>query len=187
MILTVSRLLAYKGHDVVFRALAALPDEVRGRFVYLVAGRGPDRGRIEATADRLGVAHLVRWPGFVDEDRLPELYRAADLFALCTRATDRREVEGFGLALLEAQACGTPVVGTASGGIPDAVVPGEGGWLIDPDDDEALADILYRLDDDPASFRGAGAAARARAERDGTWDRYLERFEAALRAEGLLS
>lgn len=186
VIVTVARLLAYKGHDVVFRALAALPNDVRGRFVHIIAGRGPDRAIIEAEARRLGVADRVRWQGFVAEEDLPELYRAADLFALCTRATDRREVEGFGLALLEAQACGTPVVGTASGGIPDAVAPGEGGWLIEPDDHEALAHLLRRLDDDAAEFRRAGEAARARVERDGTWDRYLDRFEATLRAEGLL-
>ncbi len=187
VIVTVARLLAYKGHDVVFRALAALPDNVRGRFVHVVAGRGPDRALIEAEAHRLGVADRVLWLGFVDEADLPQLYRAADLFALCTRATDRREVEGFGLALLEAQACGMPVVATASGGIPDAVAPGEGGWLIEPDDHRALADLLLRLDEDPAEFRRAGAAARARVEREGTWDGYLDRFEATLRAEGLLS
>ncbi len=185
-IVTVARLLAYKGHDVVFRALAALPDDMRGRFVHIIAGRGPDRAVIEGEAQRLGVADRVRWEGFVAEADLTELYRAADLVALCTRATDRREVEGFGLALLEAQACGTPVVGTASGGIPDAVAPGEGGWLIEPDDHEALAHLLRRLNDDPAEFRRAGEAARARVERDGTWDRYLDRFEATLRAEGLL-
>ncbi|MHB1558655.1 MAG: glycosyltransferase family 4 protein [Isosphaeraceae bacterium] len=187
VIVTVARLLAYKGHDVVFRALTLLPDDVRGRFVHIVAGRGPDRERLGTEARRLGVADRVRWLGFVGEADLPELYRAADLFALCTRATDRREVEGFGLALLEAQACGTPVVGTASGGIPDAVAPGEGGWLIEPDDYRALADLLRRLDDDPAKFRRAGDAARARVEREGTWDSYLDRFEATLRAEGLLT
>jgi phosphatidylinositol alpha-1,6-mannosyltransferase len=184
---TVSRLHAYKGHDVAFRALGSLAAPVRERFVYLIAGRGPDRDLIQAEARRQGVDHLVRWLGFVAEEALPDIYRASDLFVLCTRETARQEVEGFGLALLEAQACGTPVVGTRSGGIPDAVVPGEGGWLIEPDDAPMLARILLALDNEPASFRDAGIAARRRVERESTWDRYVERFEATLLAEGLLS
>ena len=187
VISTVSRLNAYKGHDLVFRALASLPLAVREQFVYVIGGRGPDQGFLQTEAERWGVDSLTRWLGFIAEDALPDLYTASDLFVLCTRETSQQEVEGFGLALLEAQACGTPVVGTRSGGIPDAVVHGEGGWLIDPDDFQGLASILRRLDDDPRSFQAAGAVARARVEREGTWDQYVDRFEAALQSEGFLS
>jgi phosphatidylinositol alpha-1,6-mannosyltransferase len=182
---TVARIQAYKGFDVIFKALAGLPPSVRERFVHLIAGRGPDLEILRERAREMGVDSLVRWLGYVPEDDLPNLYRAADLFALCTRETHQQEVEGFGLAFLEAQACGTPAVGTRSGGIPDAISHGEGGWLIDSDDASALAEILHRLDDDPESFRRAGVAARARVERECTWDHYLRRFEAALEGEGL--
>ena len=183
---SVARLHAYKGHDVVLAALASLPTEVRSRVTYLVAGRGPDLGRLQQRAASLGIDEGVRWLGFVDESRLPDFYRACDLFALCTREdASAREVEGFGLAFLEAQACGTPALGTRTGGIPDAVEHGDGGWLIEQDDADALAGHLRRLVEQPEIAAGAGAAARARVERDFTWDHYLRRFEAALAAEGL--
>jgi phosphatidylinositol alpha-1,6-mannosyltransferase len=156
---SVSRLHAYKGHETVLRALAQLPEMVRRRFVYLVAGKGPYELALRSEADRLGLGSTMRWLGFVPEEDLPELYRASDLFVLCTReTTDQQEVEGFGMVFLEAQACGTPVVGTRTGGIPDAVREGEGGWLIDQDDATALARVLAQLAVDPAPFRAAGVA-----------------------------
>lgn len=183
---SVSRLHAYKGHETVLRALAQLPEMVRRRFVYLVAGKGPYELALRSEADRLGLGSTMRWLGFVPEEDLPELYRASDLFVLCTReTTDQQEVEGFGMVFLEAQACGTPVVGTRTGGIPDAVREGEGGWLIDQDDATALAQVLAQLAEDPAPFRAAGVAARKRVERECTWDHYMERFLSALSAQGI--
>jgi phosphatidylinositol alpha-1,6-mannosyltransferase len=183
---SVSRLHAYKGHETVLRALAQLPEVVRRRFVYLVAGTGPYESALRSEADRLGLASTVRWLGFIPDENLPDLYRASDLFVLCTReATDQAEVEGFGLVFLEAQACGTPVVGARTGGIPDAVREGEGGWLIDQDDAVTLAAILAQLAEDPAPFRAAGLAARKRVERECTWDHYMERFLSALSAQGI--
>ena len=87
--------------------------------------------------------------------------------------------------IAEAQACGTPVVGTRTGGIPDAVREGEGGWLIEQDDAEGLAGILSRLADSPDEFRSAGRAARARVEREFTWERYMTRFVAELASRGI--
>jgi phosphatidylinositol alpha-1,6-mannosyltransferase len=183
---SVSRIQAYKGHETVFRAMAALPAPLRDRFIYLVAGRGPDVGLLRAKAEELGVTDLVRWLGYVAEEDLPELYRATDLFTLCTRETPEfQEVEGFGLVFLEAQACGTPVVGTRTGGIPDAITHQDGGWLIEADDVQGLSDLLLELCECPESFRRAGEAARRRVERECTWDHYLGRLQRALHAEGI--
>lgn len=183
---SVSRINFYKGHEVVFRALAALPPDARGRFTYLVAGRGPDEGRLRELSAGLGLDGVVRWLGYVAEDDLPDVYRASDLFALCTREVhEAQEVEGFGLVFLEAQACGTPVVGTRTGGIPDAVHEGRGGWLIEQDDHDALARLLKTLADDPQEFRRAGIEARRRVEEEATWDHYVRRLEAALERGGL--
>ena len=89
-------------------------------------------------------------------------------------------MEGFGLAFLEAQACGTPVVGTRTGGIPDAVKDGEGGWLIEADDCAALGAILRNLIRSPESFASAGRLARRRVEHECTWNRYFENLSSAL-------
>jgi len=183
---TVARLCAYKGHDVVLRALASLPMEQRQEFAYLVAGKGPSLESLQRTARELGVDSLVHWLGFVPEAQLNTLYNASDLFVLCTREIrGSQEVEGFGLAFLEAQACGVPVVGTRTGGIPDAICEGEGGWLINQDDHHQLATVLNALALEPERFRAAGRAARARVERECTWEHYFQRFRAVLSAEGI--
>jgi len=186
VVLTVARLERYKGHDLVLRALSSFPEDLRGQFVYLVAGKGPDREWLEQEARRLGVQDQLRLLGHVPDEELPALYQAADLFVLCTRESAvRQEVEGFGLAFLEAQACGTPVVGSRTGGIADAVREGEGGWLIGPDDGDALGGLLRRLAADPESFGRAGADARARVERECAWSRYIERLVSEASRQGV--
>jgi phosphatidylinositol alpha-1,6-mannosyltransferase len=183
---SVCRIHAYKGHDVALRAMAAISERERKNMVYLIAGKGPHRDEVERLATELGLTAHVRFLGFVPEEELPYLYRASDLFLLCTReSAERREVEGFGLVFLEAQACGTPVVGVRTGGIPDAVKEGEGGWLIEQDDVVAVSKILSRLVDGPAAFREMGARARERVERECTWDQYMRRFVCAMESEGI--
>jgi phosphatidylinositol alpha-1,6-mannosyltransferase len=188
VICSVSRLTGYKGHDTVLDALAVLPAHIRERMVYLIAGKGPARAALELRAERLGIGGTIRWLGFVPDHDLPVLYNASDLFVLCTRENaSSQEVEGFGLVFLEAQACGTPVVGTNTGGIPDAIQHGCGGWLIPQNDPAALSSWLTRLAEAPQEFRLAGKAARARVERECTWSGYFRRLARALEAHGLLT
>ncbi len=181
VVTTVSRLHEYKGHDVVLEALAAIPEKILSGFTYLIAGKGPERSRLEERAIRLGLETTVRWLDYVSDEDLPDLYRASDLFVLCTRES-MHDVEGFGLAFLEAQACATPVVGTRTGGIPDSVIEGEGGWLIEQDDSRHLVNLLTDLATDPQRFRFAGLQARARVERHCTWEQYARRLAAAANA-----
>jgi len=178
---TVSRLDSYKGHDLVLKAMAASSERVRRNLIYLIAGKGPHHGELERQVSELGLMEQVRFLGFVPEDDLPDLYRASDLFLLCSReVAERQQVEGFGLVFLEAQSCGTPVIGTRTGGIPDAVKEGEGGWLIEQDDVRALSTFLTQLVDDPSVFQAAGQRARNRVERFCTWEHYMAQFVAAL-------
>jgi phosphatidylinositol alpha-1,6-mannosyltransferase len=186
VIVTTSRLHLYKGHSLVFQALAALPTEVRDSFVYLIAGQGRDMSRLQHDAEALGLERVVRWLGYVPEPDLPELYHSANLFVLCTREdAGEPDVEGFGLALLEAQACGIPVVGTRTGGIPEAVSEGWGGWLIHQDDSRALAAIFAGLVEAPDEFDRMGRIARQRVERECTWEHYMDLLAQLLRKRGV--
>ena len=122
VILSVGRLdkrEAYKGQDRVIDALPKLD------ALYLIAGDGDDRPRLEAQAARAGVTDRVRFLGRVAEADLPDLYRAADLFALPSTG------EGFGIVYLEAMACGTPAIGLRAGGAPDALGDGELGIVVE--------------------------------------------------------
>jgi phosphatidyl-myo-inositol dimannoside synthase len=125
VILSVSRLDAgqrHKGQDRIIRLLPMLVE--RGLDVlYLIAGEGDDGARLRALADATGVAGRVRFLGRTPDDQIAELYRAADLFALPSTG------DGFGIVFLEAMACGTPVLGLAAGGVPDALADGELGAL----------------------------------------------------------
>lgn len=186
VVCSVSRIHAYKGYETVLKALAALSPHERTQITYLIAGKGPDLELLKRRARELGVDQQVRWLGFVPDDDLPDLYRAADLFVLATQERPgEQSVEGFGLVFLEAQACGTPVVGTRTGGIPDAITDGDGGWLIEQDDVSALAGIFRRLVGEPDTFTDMGRLARRRVEREFTWEHYLMRLHDALHNAGI--
>jgi phosphatidylinositol alpha-1,6-mannosyltransferase len=120
VILTVGRLdgrNGYKGHD---RVLRLLPDLLNryGKVQYLIAGQGEDRERLECLAADLGVTTATRFLGRVPDKDLPDLYRAADVFAMPSAG------EGFGIVYLEAMACGTPAIGLDVGGVRDAFADG---------------------------------------------------------------
>lgn len=136
VILTVGRLAAgeqYKGHDRVIPLLKCL-SESGVAPLYLIAGEGDDRPRLEALVRHHGVGAQVRFLGYVPREQLPDLYRAAQLFVLPSSG------EGFGIVLLEAMACGTPAVGLAHGGVLDALCDGELGLVLK--EEELLPGLL---------------------------------------------
>ncbi|WP_162199408.1 glycosyltransferase [Aurantiacibacter luteus] len=108
----------YKGHDLVMD-LVARQNQDGEKIRYLIAGDGDDRERLVQLADRLGISNLVDFLGIVPAEDLPDLYRAADLFALPSTG------EGFGIVFVESMACGTPAIGLNVGGSPDALCHGE--------------------------------------------------------------
>lgn len=179
LLLTVGRLVPRKGIDTVLRALPALARRVP-RLMYLVAGTGPDRPRLERLARTLGVADRVRFLGQIPNEQLPQYYSAADVFVMPAREAPP-DVEGFGLVFLEANACGTPVIGARSGGIPDAIQHGTTGLLVPPSDAEALADAAARLLTDPERAERLGRQGRHRAQHEASWDHIAQRIHALLK------
>jgi phosphatidylinositol alpha-1,6-mannosyltransferase len=132
----------------------------------VIAGTGPERERLGTLAGDLGCAADVIFAGHVSDEELPSLYAAADVFVMPSRALPGRDgIEGFGIVFLEAAACARAAVGARTGGIADAVVDGETGILVDPDDLPALERVLSGLLAAPADAARLGAAARRRAER----------------------
>ena len=168
-LLTVARLDFHKGIDTVIRALPAIRAAVPGAR-YAVAGVGSRRAALEALVAELGLGDAVRLLGFVPEADLPALYNAADVFVLASRRHDLL-VEGFGISCVEASASGLAVIGSRSGGIPEAVREGETGLLVDPDDPAAVAAAAVRVLEDEALRRRLGAAGRAAVEHYYNWDR----------------
>jgi len=162
-----------KGYHISLTAFARLQERFPAA-VYQIVGRPPDDSYRTHLEDIIRREKLrgVRFLGTLDPAHLDRLYRDASVFLLLSQEVDRY-FEGFGLVFLEAGAYGLPCVGSRSGGIPDVVIDGENGFLIDPTDADAAGRAMIRLAEDPALSSRMGLAGRERAEHL-TWERYAE-------------
>lgn len=126
----------YKGLDVLLKAMAHLREIMEYPPKLIVGGDGELRERYESLAAELGVEDCVSFIGFISADDLPNAYSAADIFVLPSLSSDQ---EGFGLVLLEALACETPVITTDVVGISDDVKSQNLGRIVEVNDASALA------------------------------------------------
>ncbi|MEA3278431.1 MAG: glycosyltransferase family 4 protein [Pseudomonadota bacterium] len=168
IVLTLARVIERKGQDSVIRALARLresqPENAKSAR-YVIAGRGPEKEvqRLRELAEGLGVSDSVVFWGFVPAEDIRVFYNACDLYVMNSRVVSGEDVEGFGITFLEAAACGKPVIGGRSGGVPDAIADGTTGYLVDPADVVELSDRLGRLIADPRLRTAMGEAGLRRA------------------------
>jgi glycosyltransferase involved in cell wall biosynthesis len=175
----IDRTSAWKGIDVLIRALALLGDlpGVRLRLV----GDGDALPDHLGLAARLGVADRVQSAGALDGADLVEAVRSAAVLVLPSLT----DAEAFGMVLLEAMACATPVVASSVGGPAFVLADGESGLLVPPGDPEALAKACRGLLEDPELADRTGAAGRRRAERHFAWPeltgRYADLFRTLMR------
>jgi phosphatidylinositol alpha-1,6-mannosyltransferase len=171
-VLTVARLEWHKGIDTMMKALPAIR-AAHPTARYAIAGVGDRLPQLEQLKRHLNLGDAVRFLGAVSDGELPALYNAADLYVGASRRHDLL-VEGFGISLVEASACGLAVVGGRSGGVPDAVREGETGILVDPDDPDAVAAGINELLSDPERRKRLGAAGRKAVETYYNWDRVVK-------------
>jgi glycosyltransferase involved in cell wall biosynthesis len=171
LLLYVGRLQPWKGVDTAIRALPHLPGAV-----LLVAGDGEDRARLERLAGELGVGRQVHFLGALPREALPRLYSSVDLLLATSFAS-----ETFGISLVEAQACGLPVVAANFGGFPEVIDTGRTGLLVPPRDPQALAAAVDTLLSDPQRRAELAAAAPAWAAQF-SWPAVVDRVEAAYRS-----
>jgi D-inositol-3-phosphate glycosyltransferase len=177
LVLQLGRLVPRKGVDDAIRAIARLLDEhgIRARLL-VVGGDGetpdpgatPEIGRLQRLARELGVDDQVTFVGRRDRDALRLYYSAADVFVSLPW------YEPFGMTPLEAMACGTPVVGSAVGGIKYSVVDGQTGFLVPPHDPGAAAERLMRLHRDPDLRQAFSRTGLRRARLRFSWDRIVD-------------
>lgn len=180
VLLTIGRLVERKGIDTVLAALPAL-SRAHADLVYVIVGDGPDKARIESLVAEHGVQAQVRMLGRVPFDRLLDYYNLCDVFVMPSRS-DEHDVEGFGIVFVEASACGKPVVGARSGGVTDAVIDNETGFLVPPNDADALGQKLGELLRDPQKAQEMGARGRAHVIAHGTWQQAAQRIYDGMRS-----
>jgi len=153
-----------KGVRTLVAALARLP-KLRLTLVDDPSPHNAARG----WARELGCADRLTIAGRVSNDELVDLYRRAMLVVVPSR------YEGFGLPAAEAMACGTPVIASAAGALPEVIEAGGGGMLVPPEDPEALAKAIATLAEQPGARAALGARAPARIDAAYSWRRVAER------------
>jgi glycosyltransferase involved in cell wall biosynthesis len=170
-ILFLGRLVPEKGVD---WALTALPAVFRrfpnARFV--VAGEGPDLQELKTKTKNLGLAARVEFLGPVPPESVSDLLNDATMVVMPSR------IEGFGLVALEAAMMGRPVVATRVGGLPEVVIDGQTGLLVEQNDSAAFAQAILRLLDDTEMARQFGDTAYRRAKELFDWGRYVDSYDA---------
>ena len=166
-VLFIGRLVPYKGVDVLIDAMASVP-----RATALILGDGPLRSELAARAAASGVAGRVRFLGALPDAEVVAHLHACDVFVL--PSVSRQET--FGVAQLEAMACGRPVVSTdLETGVPWVNQHEVTGLVVPPGNSERLSDALGTLLSDEALRNRLGAAARERVEREFTTERMAQR------------
>lgn len=166
LIVSVGRLVYYKGFEYLIRAMTRVPGKL------LIVGEGPLRAKLGALASALGVAGKVVFLGKVDHQRLVACYHAAQVFVLASVARS----EAFGIAQIEAMAAGLPVVNTSlDSGVPFVSLHGQTGLTVPPADPEALAAAINQLLQSRELRASFGRAAGLRAAQEFSLDSMASR------------
>lgn len=165
----VGRFVPEKGLGDLLDAVARCPADVG----VLLVGGGPMEADLRRRAEALGLGKRFRLMKPRPQTELPAIFNAFDALALPSRTTGSWK-EQFGRVIIEAQACGTPVIGSGSGAIPSVVR--EGGLIVPERNPAALAAAIRRLRDDPAAGRRLGAVGRRQVEETYSWRCVAERM-----------
>jgi len=174
VIFSVSRLVERKNFGMVISVLPEIREEVPN-VVYLIGGSGPMKEAWQKLAEDLEVDDAVIFTGYIPDEELPKYYAASDVFVMPSlEMEDSGEVEGFGIAFLEANACGTPVVGGNTGGMRDAIVDGETGLLVDPNNNDKILSAIFKILKNPSLANTMGRNGRLRIVQYLSWKKVAE-------------
>jgi phosphatidylinositol alpha-1,6-mannosyltransferase len=174
VLLTVSRLVARKGHLRVLQALAKIKSQIPN-LRYRIVGEGPMKEELQKTVIDLGLDSIVKFEGFLNDKELAEAYEQASLFVEPT-VIDPIDREGFGLVYLEAAVHGVPSIATDQPGVDEAVLDGQTGLLIPDGDIEALAAAILTLSLDPEERKRLGENARRRVLEEFVFEKQFEKL-----------
>lgn len=160
VLLSVGRPEPRKGTLKLIRAFSRFLKDFPGALLFIV-GKGTDLEKCRQLAKELEIKNNIVFTGFVPDEDLQYYFAACDLFILPNQNLPH-DVEGFGIVFLEASSQGKPVIGGKSGGVTDAVIDGETGWLIEDVSPENIARAVTRLLNDPEKMKIMGEKGRKR-------------------------
>lgn len=181
-LLFVGRLIKFKNVGTLLEAMALVKQETATPFVLEVVGDGVERARLEEQAVRLGLASNVQFRGWVDRTEILPYYQNADLFVTASIW------EGMPNTVLEAMACGLPVIASDVQGSEELVQHGRNGYLVPVRSAQAMAEAILLLLDSDRERRRMGRESRRIVEQTFAWERiaegYLEMYQRVLEMQG---
>ena len=163
----------HKGVDQLVKSFKKVLKEVRDDVYLILVGKGDMIPEYKKTCENLGILDNVIFTGFVDENKLIEYYKSSDVIVLPSTTIQ----EGFGMTLIEGNACGKPVIGTRVGGIQYVIKDGETGLLVPPKNPDALANAIIKLLEDEELSQKMGINGRKLVEEKYTWERIAKMTE----------
>ncbi len=172
MVLSVGRLVERKGFDTMIKALPQVLQKFP-ELVYVIYGVGQEKERLNKLAQELKVEKSIL---ITNEDSLEKYYQSCDLFVLPCRELANGDVEGFGIVFLEAGIFGKAVIAGNSGGAPEAVVDGETGFVIDPTDEQWLAEKVLELLQNRELAERLGQNGQKRASDQFVWSKQAKKL-----------
>jgi len=175
MILYVGRLIDWKGVDTLIKAMPRVLDWNK-KIKVLLIGSGPDKGKLTGLCKDLRIENRVVFIDKIPQNELIKYYTRANLFILPSLINSVVGTEGLGLVMIAAMACGTPVIGSDVGGIPDIVKDGETGLLAKPADPDDLGEKMIQLLSDNTLQRKVIDNGMKLVKQDFSWDVIADRF-----------
>jgi phosphatidylinositol alpha-1,6-mannosyltransferase len=173
VIITVGRLQERKGQDMMLRATALLKNQFP-EILYAVIGRGECLESLKALTAELNLNDHVQFLTDVSDAQMIQCYQQSDIFILPNR-TIGNDIEGFGMVLVEAQACGKPVIAGDSGGTKETMLLNQSGFVIDCTDEKLISKTVATLLSDPAGSNEMGKVGRKHVESELDWQAHVQK------------
>lgn len=179
VLLSISRLVERKGHDMVIKSLPQIIKAVPN-IQYVIVGDGPYKKNLERLVSELRLGRYVQFVGARPQSEISAWYELCNAFIMPARQLPNGDVEGFGIVYLEANLYGKPVIAGRSGGVPEAVTDGTSGLLVNPTNTDAIANAAIRLLTDDVYAHRLGAQGLDRVHREFNWETQAKKLQKIL-------
>lgn len=176
IIFALGRIVLKKGFDILIQAFPCIQEKVP-QATLLIGGDGSDLQRLKALAKKKGVSDRIRFPGSINRLMIPKYFHLCDLFVLPAIVDPSGNVDGCPIVILEAMACGKPVVASQISGIPVVVKDGKTGILVAEKNVEELAGALITLLTNHRKREQLGQAGQQRILKELTWNKITKQFK----------
>ena len=180
VLLSVGRHVPRKKFDTVIKAIGEIkkkrPDI---KLKYFLIGEGEETPKLKELAKKLNLEDIIKFLGSLDHKIKIRYYKLSDLFVM-TSSVEKHSIEGFGIVFLEANAVGNPVIGGRAGGAVDAIIDGETGLLVNPQDPNDIAEKICWLFENKQEAERMGQQGRKRTLLEFSWSIIANRFEEAV-------